>query len=122
MLPGAPAKGFLANGLAHGKSTARAGACRGRCQLISILEDRTPREERKLSLPDAPKLNTELLGPSRVEWGLCRLDQAESEVAQDESRTSHGRGREGAMACVRVLLTSGKMTPASYRISRGLEK
>jgi len=28
MLPGAPAKGFLANGLAHGKSTARAGACR----------------------------------------------------------------------------------------------
>ena len=102
----------MANGLAHGKGW----SVQGRCQLISILEDRTPKEERKLSLPDAPKLNTELLGPSRVEWGLCRLDQAESEVAQDESRTSHGRGREGAMACVRVLLTSGKMTPASYRI------
>lgn len=35
----------------------------GRCQLISILEDRSPMEERKLSLPDAAKLNTELLGP-----------------------------------------------------------
>ena len=94
----------------------------GRCQLFSILADRTPMEERKLSLPDAPKLNTELLGPSRDQWGLCRLDQAESEVAQDEGRTSHGRGRKGAIACFRVLLTSGKVTPVSYRISSCLEK
>jgi hypothetical protein len=48
--------------------------------------------------------------------------QAESEVAQDEARTSHGRGRKGAIACVRVLLTNGKMTPVSYRISSCLEK
>jgi len=73
-------------------------------------------------MPDAPKLNTELLGPSRDQWGLCRLDQAESEVAQDEGRTSHGRGRKGATACVRVFLTSGKVTPVSYRISSCLEK
>ena len=118
MLPGAPAKGFLANGLAHGKGW----SVQGRCQLISTLEDRTPMEERKLSLPDAAKLNIELLGPSRDQWGLCRLDQAEREVAQDEGRTSHSRGRKGAMACVRVLLTSGKVTPVSYRISNCLEK
>jgi len=79
-------------------------------------------EERKLSLPDAAKLNTELLGPSRDQWGLCLLDQAEREVAQDEGRTSHGRGRKGAIVCVRVLLTSGKVTPVSYRISSCLEK